>query len=81
MAVGWPKVEGAVLRSDECPFVRLKLKACTTAEPPSGTITKPSDDAEYELLHANNPAIASRTTTASTQVHLPDILRLISMFF
>src|SRR5271169_6880973 len=80
MAVGSPNVDGEVLRSDTCPLVRLKLNACTTAEPALGTSTKPSLEAEYVLLHATSVAIASRTSTASTQAHLLDILRFISMF-
>jgi hypothetical protein len=75
-----PGIGGAVFTLDTFPLVRLKLKACTTAEPKLGTITKPSDEAEYELLHATSVAIASRTSTASTQAHLLDILRFISMF-
>src|SRR5580658_7449691 len=80
MAVGCPKIGGAVLTVEACPLVRLKLKACTAAEPKLGTITKPSDEAEYVLLQASSVAIASRITTASTQAHLLDILRFISMF-
>jgi hypothetical protein len=78
--VGKPNVDGAVFTSEVCPLVRLKLNACTTAEPALGISTKPSDEAEYVLLHANSVAIASRTNTASTQAHLLDILRFISIF-
>ena len=78
--MGWPKIGGALLTVEACPLVRLKLNACTTAEPRFGTITRPSDEAEYVLLQASSMAIASRITTASTPAHLLDILRFISMF-
>src|SRR5579863_3399364 len=80
MVVGWPKIDGAVFTVDTWPLVKLKLKACTAAEPRLGTITRPSVEAEYVLLQASSAARPSRTSTASTQVHLLDILRFISMF-
>src|ERR1700722_3516347 len=80
MAVGCPKIGGAELTVETCPLVKSKLKDCTAAEPKLGTITKPSDEAEYVLLQASSMAIASTITTANTPAHLLDILRFISMF-
>src|SRR5580658_11009446 len=80
MAVGCPKIGGAVLTVETSPLVKLKLKDCTAAEPKLGTITRPSDEAEYVLLQASSMAIASSITTASTPAYLLDILRFISMF-